>query len=102
MKPGQQMKSTVCSGKVIVLRAPKDDSVVLSCGGVPMVDATSDAAQDKHTADPALLGGSLMGKRYVDAESGIQLLCVTAGEGTLTVNGHPLEIEVAKQLPSSD
>jgi hypothetical protein len=47
MKTGQQMKSVVCSGKVIVLRAAKDETVVLSCGGVPMVDAKSNAAQDK-------------------------------------------------------
>lgn len=102
MKTGQQMKSVICSGKVIVLRAPKDESAVLSCGGVPMVDAKYDAAQDKQAADPGLLGGSIMGKRYVDAEAGVQLLCVTAGEGTLTVNGRLLEIEVAKQLPASD
>jgi hypothetical protein len=102
MKTGQQMKSVICLGKVIVLRAPKDESVVLSCGGVPMVDAKSDAARDKQAADPVLLGGSIMGKRYVDAEAGVQLLCVAAGEGTLTVNGRLLEIEVAKQLPSSD
>jgi hypothetical protein len=102
MKTGQQMKSVVCSGKVIVLRAPKDQTIVLSCGGAPMVDAKSDAAQDKQVADPALLGGSIMGKRYVDQEADVHLLCVTAGEGTLTVNGRPLEIEVAKQLPSSD
>jgi hypothetical protein len=102
MKTGQQMKSVVCSGKVIVLRAPKDEAVVLSCGGVPMVDAKSNAAQDKQAADPALLGGSIMGKRYVDAEANVQLLCVAAGEGTLTIDGRRLEIEAAKQLPSSD
>ena len=102
MKTGQQLRSAVCSGKVIVLRASKDEAVVLSCGGVPMVDATSDAAEDKQPADPALLGGSVMGKRYGDPQSGIQVLCVTGGQGTLTVNGQPLEFEVAKQLPSSD
>jgi hypothetical protein len=102
MKTGQQMQSVVCSGKVIVLRAPKDETVVLSCGGVPMVDAKSDAVQDKQAADPALLGGSVMGKRYVDAEANVQLLCVTAGEGTLTIDGRTMEIEAAKQLPSSD
>ena len=102
MKTGQQMQSLVCSGKVIVLRAPKDETVVLSCGGVPMVDANSAGAQDKQNADPTLLGGSVMGKRYVDADAGVQLLCVTAGEGTLTVDGRPLVIEAVKQLPSSD
>jgi hypothetical protein len=102
MKTGQQMRSVVCSGKVIVLRAPKDQAAVLSCGGLPMVDAASDAPQLVQPADPALLAGSVMGKRYTEPESGIQLLCVTAGEGTLAVNGHALEIEAAKQLPSSD
>lgn len=102
MKTGQQLQSRVCSGKVIVLRAPKDETVVLSCGGAPMVDANSAEAHDKQNADPALLGGSLMGKRYVDADAGVQVLCVTAGDGTLTVDGRPLEIEAAKQLPSSD
>jgi hypothetical protein len=102
MKTGQQMRSVVCSGKVIVLRAPKDQAVVLSCGGVPMVDAASDEPQQPRPTDPALMGGSVMGKRYSDPESGIQLLCVTAGEGTLAVDGHPLEIEAPKQLPSSD
>jgi hypothetical protein len=102
MKTGQQLRSLVCTGKVIVLRAPKDEAVVLSCGGVPMMDVTSDAAEATQPADPALLGGSVMGKRYGDAQSGIQVLVVTGGQGTLTVNGHPLEFEVARQLPSSD
>jgi hypothetical protein len=102
MKTGQQMRSVVCSGKVIVLRAPKEQAAVLSCGGLPMVDAASDAPRQARPADPALLGGSVMGKRYTESDSGIQLLCVTAGEGTLAVDGRPVEIEVAKQLPSSD
>lgn len=67
-----------------------------------MVDAASDAPQEKQPAASALLGGTAMGKRYSEAESGIQVLCVAAGEGTLTINGHPLEIEAPKQLPSSD
>jgi hypothetical protein len=102
MKTGQQMRSVVCSGKVIVLRAPKDQAAVLSCGGLPMVDAASDAPQQTQPADPALLAGSMMGKRYSEPESGLQLLCVTSVEGTLAVDGHPLEIEAPKQLPSSD
>jgi hypothetical protein len=90
------------SGKVIVLRAPKDQAAVLSCGGLPMVDAASDAPQQTQPTDSALLGGSLMGKRYSEPESGLQLLCVTSGQGTLAVDGRPLGIEAPKQLPSSD
>jgi hypothetical protein len=67
-----------------------------------MVDAASDAPQQALPTDSALLGGSLMGKRYGEPESGLQLLCVTSGQGALAVDGRPLEIEAPKQLPSSD
>ncbi len=92
----------MCSTKVIVLRKPTDDAAVLNCGGFPMIDASLDAPQQAQPADQALLGGTVMGKRYSEAESGIQVLCVAAGDGTLAINGHPLETEVVKQLPSSD
>ena len=101
MKTGQQMQSLVCSGKVIVLRASKDDTVVLSCGGVPMVDANSAEAQEKQDADPALLGGSVMGKRYVD-DNGAEVLVTKAGAGTLSIGSTPLAIKEAKPLPASD
>lgn len=67
-----------------------------------MVDATSDVQVDEQAADPARLGGSVMGKRYTDPESGIQVLCVAAGKGTLTIGDAKLDVLVAKQLPSSD
>lgn len=102
MKTGQQLKSVVCSTKVILLRKPNDDTAVLSCGGSPMVDAASDTPHSQQSADTALLGGTVMGKRYGEAESGIQVLCVAAGEGTLAIDGRPLELEAVKQLPSSD
>jgi hypothetical protein len=102
MKTGQQLKSVVCSTKVILLRKPNDEAAVLSCGGVPMIDATSDAPQNQQPRDNALLGGTVLGKRYADPGSGIQVLCVAAGQGTLAIDGQPLEIEAVKQLPSSD
>lgn len=102
MKTGQQLKSVVCSTKVIVLRKPNDDAAVLSCGGQPMIDAASDAPPSPQSEDEALLGGTVIGKRYGEAESGVQVLCVAAGDGTLAINGHPLETEAVKQLPSSD
>jgi hypothetical protein len=102
MKTGQQLKSVVCSTKVIVLRKPDNEGAVLSCGGVPMVDAASEAPQNQPPADQALLTGTVMGKRYGEPESGIQVLCVAGGDGTLAVGEHRLEIEAVKQLPSSD
>jgi hypothetical protein len=102
MKNGQQFKSAVCSTRVIVVRKPATDDAVLYCGGVAMVDVSDPAPVDQACADPQWLQGTVMGKRYSEPGSGIQVLCVAAGDGTLTINGAKLEIEAARQLPSSD
>jgi len=97
-KPGTKLRSAVCETQVIVVRAPADD-VDLGCGGAPLIEA--DAAPSG-TLDPALSGGTLIGKRYADEELGLELLCTKGGEGTLTCNGTPLELKGAKPLPASD
>jgi hypothetical protein len=102
MKTGQQLRSVVCSTKVIVLRKPNDDAATLHCGGQPMVDATAEEPKERQPGEATLLGGTAMGKRYTEPESDIQVLCTAAGEGTLTIDGRALGLEVAKQLPSSD
>ena len=52
--------------------------------------------------DPALSGETLIGKRYVNADESLELLCTKGGKGTLSLDGVALEIKQAKQLPSSD
>jgi hypothetical protein len=52
--------------------------------------------------DPAQMNGTLIGKRYIDPASGLELLCMKAGEGSLAIDGRPLEIAQPKNLPSSD
>ena len=47
-------------------------------------------------------GPTLVGKRYVDDQTGVELLCIKAGDGALYVNGERLELKEAKPLPSSD
>jgi hypothetical protein len=98
LRAGQQLVSAVDTTAVVVVRAP-DREVTLTCGGVPMA-----AAGDRVPAepDPALMGGSQIGKRYVDAADTIQLLCTKAGQGTLALDGEPMAIQAAKPLPSSD
>jgi hypothetical protein len=44
----------------------------------------------------------MAGKRYTDAESGVELLCTKAGAGDLTFAGRPLQRKDAKPLPASD
>jgi hypothetical protein len=97
---GSRWKSSVCETEVVVVRAPAGDQV-LGCGGAEMVPHGSDAA---HTGvpDPELWGGTLLGKRYGDDSSGIELLCTKPGAGTLTLDGEPLPVKGAKPLPSSD
>ncbi len=90
------MKSAVCDTEVMVIRAADGE---LACGGAPMVD---EAPADKGTPDPAFAEGTAMGKRYVDADGTVELLCVKAGQGSLSLNGAALTTKEAKSLPSSD
>lgn len=100
IKPGVRLKSAVCSSEVIVIRGNLP-SVDLRCGGAPMI-AAGEALAGARTLDPASAGGTLIGKRYVDAGDRIELLCTKAGEGSLTLDGEPLNVKQAKALPASD
>lgn len=100
LKPGSRWKSAVCQTEVVVVRPPAAE-VTLACGGVAML-APGEAAADGAAMDPAHAGGSLLGKRYTDAASGIELLCAKGGAGSLTIDGRPASVKDAKKLPSSD
>jgi hypothetical protein len=96
MKPGTKLKSAVCDTEVMVIRG---GDAVAQCGGAPM---TETRAAERGTIDPAFAQGTKIGKRYVDAAGKYELLCVKAGQGTLTIGGVALQIKDAKPLPSSD
>lgn len=100
LKPGVRLKSAVCATEIMVIRAPGAEGL-LCCGGAEML-ALNDSAPAEVRIDPALAQGSLIGKRYVDAEERVELLCTKGGEGALTLNGTALEVKQAKALPSSD
>ena len=100
LKPGLRLKSAVCPAEVMVIRSAPGEFDV-RCGGVPMISA-GEAAPAGAAADPALSGGSLIGKRYVDAAERFELLCTKGGTGTLSINGEALDVKQAKALPSSD
>jgi hypothetical protein len=99
LKPGTRLRSQTCSAEVIVVRPP-DRAVDLRCGGAPMVPV--DGTAEAHPLDSAHRGGTLLGKRYADGDTGIELLCTKAGEGSLSLGGTPLPLKEAKPLPSSD
>lgn len=96
MKPGTKLKSAVCDTEVMVI---KGSNIVVDCGGKPMSDAAPEARGD---LDAAFAEGTKMGKRYVNADSTVELLCVKAGKGSLSIGGTALQIKDSKPLPSSD
>ena len=97
MKPGTKLKSAACDTEVMVIKAPADAEI--ACGGTLMSAETSINSQ---TIDPAFADGTLIGKRYVDEAGSLELLCVKAGAGSLSINNIKLSIKDAKPLPSSD
>ena len=99
LKAGSRLESTVCDVQVIVVRAPTVD-VDLRCGGGPLVPFGQ--AETRSEPDASLMGGTAVGKRFADEESGLEILCTRAGDGTLTVNGTPIAAKDAKALPASD
>ena len=100
LKSGMRLKSAVCDTELMVIRAPAGIDVELCCGGTSMLSGaeTTGAAQ----LDPAVAGGTLIGKRYVDAQERFELLCTKAGAGSLVIDGVALAVKIAKALPSSD
>ena len=100
LKPGSRWASQVCATEVVVVRS-STEPVSLECGGHPMTPVGEDRATDL-ALDPAFTGGSLIGKRFADPESGLELLVTKAGEGSLAVDGVTLPLKEAKPLPSSD
>lgn len=98
MRPGDQLASTVCGTRVIVIRATVGDSVTVACGGQSMVPAGAVPSR----SDGAVLPGTLIGKRYVDATGTVELLCTASGAGELTCDGIPMTVKAPKPLPASD
>lgn len=100
VRPGVKLRSVVCATEVVVVEAPPGD-VDIECGGQQMVVA-ADAPDPAGRPAPGADGGTLLGKRYVDATGAIELLCSRAGDGSLAVGGVAAEVKAAKPLPSSD
>jgi hypothetical protein len=100
LRPGSRWRSAVCESEVIVVRAPRAP-VLLCIGGAPVLAAGSDRpASDAPEGE--LAQGALLGKRYADEMSGLELLCTRSGAGTITVAGRRATIMAPRKLPASD
>jgi hypothetical protein len=99
LKPGARLRSAVCTTEVVVVRTPADD-VDVRCGGTPMIPIADDAPGGAVAA--GFDGGTLLGKRYADADLGLEMLCTKAGDGALSIGDTLVDLKDAKPLPSSD
>lgn len=97
-KPGARFQSTVCDTQVAVVKGT--GSVDLRCGGQPMVAVGGDS--DGGSPADGFADGTQMGKRYVDEDESIEVLCTKPGDGSLSVGDTALTVKGAKPLPSSD
>ena len=97
MKPGTKLKSTVCDTEVMVIRGT--GGAVVECGGVPMLE---ERTAERGTLKAGWDKGTQIGKRYVDMAGSLELLCVKAGQGSLSMGGVALRLKEAKPLPASD
>lgn len=95
LKPGARLWSTTSSTAVVVVRPPSGE-VELTCDGVALA-GTEQPARGGTSQD-----GVLVGKRYSDPGSGLEVLCTRGGEGTLAVDGRALDLVGARSLPASD
>jgi hypothetical protein len=100
LKPGSRWKSAVCDAQMVVVRPPSAPGI-LQCGGADVLPQ-ADPATPSGEIDAAHSGGVLIGKRYTDAVSGIEVLGAKPGKGSLAFNGRALTLKEAKPLPASD
>jgi hypothetical protein len=100
VRTGDRYRSQVCTTEIVVVRGA-DAEVDLTCGGQPLVPIDEQPPAGAVPA-PGLAAGTLVGKRYVGSDDGIELLVTKAGEGTLAIGETPLEIAAARKLPTSD
>lgn len=98
LKVGARLKSAACATEVVVVKAPIG-AVDLRCGGSEM---GPEAVAGSEALDAEQAEGTVLGKRYTDDESGIEVLAVKAGDGSVSIDGRPLTLKGVKPLPASD
>lgn len=98
LKIGSRLQSAVCDAQIIVIKGSAGQHAI-TCGGAPMLGV---GEQGSGVLDPAQAEGVQTGKRYVNADESVEVLCVKGGQGDVAVDGAKLTSKQAKALPSSD
>ena len=97
LRPGTRLRGGNSTCEVIVVKG-SDSAAVLRCAGAEMLPPGSEPVAVEPADGPSIQ----LGKRYADAESGVEVLCTKAGPGPLTVDDRELTQQAAKALPASD
>lgn len=97
---GTRLRSAVDDTQVIVIRSPARP-VDVTCGGHPLQPIDTEVLSAA-TISAGHDCGTVVGKRYVDEGSGLEMLCTKSGVGALFADDNPMTIKVAKALPASD
>ncbi|WP_029114864.1 hypothetical protein [Mycobacterium sp. URHB0044] len=97
---GARLRSAVGDTQVMVIRAPAKP-VAITCGGHPLLPMDVQPAPGLQIA-AGRAGATVLGKRYADADSGLELLCTKAGVAALFLDDSPLPVKATKPLPASD
>ena len=99
LKAGLKLACPACTTEVVVVRPPSSE-VDLTCSGVRLVAGDAERPGGGHGSVEG--EGMLVGKRYTDEDSELELLCAKSGPGALAADGRVLLVKGAKPLPSSD
>ncbi|WP_319447745.1 MULTISPECIES: hypothetical protein [unclassified Mycobacterium] len=94
-KPGTRLITPTSACEVLIVRASSTGEV-LTCAGGELTPGGA-AGNDTGTGPTILLG-----KRYADEASGLEVLCVKAGTGPLRLGDRELVVRAPKPLPASD
>ena len=100
VKPGARLRSVACETEVVVVKGPPGE-VDLRCGGAPML-AIGEAGDSRSLPGPSFDQGTVVGKRYVNDDESVEVLCTKPGAGSLSLGDVALCVRGAKPLPASD
>lgn len=98
LNAGLRLRSATDATEVVVVKGSGDAD--LRCGGEPMLPVDSEVGAGLPV--PGFDSGTLIGKRYATEDGSLELLCVKAGDGSLSIGEDRLGFKEAKPLPSSD
>jgi len=96
LKVGSRMRTPTSAAEVIIVKAAATDGE-LQCAGGAMTTEDVTVEEQGGSGSPILLG-----KRYTDTESGLEVLATKPGAGPLSFDGRELVVKSAATLPASD